>query len=157
VPLGALRLGSGFHHLNGQLFFSATRPRTGYELWSIPLDGDQPVEQPEIRIAYRGLARVNGARAAVFRVTMETSGFGVPTVVASTLEGTLREGSDFTPFVREIRFENDNDVTLVVPVRPDVGGTVSIALSSPVNARIVEGFATAVIPEGIAKRRAARH
>jgi len=157
VPLGALRLGSGFHHLNGQLFFSATRPRTGYELWAIPLDGDQPVEQPEIRIAYRGLARVNGARAAVFRVTMETSGFGVPTVVASTLEGTLREGRDFTPFVREIRFENDNDVTLVVPVRPDVGGTVSIALSSPVNARIVEGFATAVIPEGIAKRRAARH
>jgi hypothetical protein len=88
---------------------------------------------------------------------METSGSAHPTVVATTADGTMRAGQEYVPFTKTITFENDHDVTLVVPLLSEkVTGTMSVILSDAANATITQGVATAVVSP-YSRRRAAGH
>jgi ELWxxDGT repeat protein len=142
-------------YANGRVFFTGYRVKTGAELWAIPVESAPVEQEAAIGIAYVGLTRLDGRWGAMFRVTMNAEGSELPTVVASTVDGTLIAGRDYTPFTRELEFDDEHDVTLVVPIL-GVGGTVSVALSSPTNGRIVRGFATADVPRAN-RRRAATH
>jgi ELWxxDGT repeat protein len=144
-------------YAGGRLYFRGCRTATGCELWSVPLNGTaERADTATLQITYRGTAQTATGRAAVFRVHMETSGTARPTVVATTVDGTLTAANDYVPFTRTIFFDDDRDVTLVVPLRSeDRDGTMSVVLSSPVNASIEQAMATAVIAPP--RRRAARH
>jgi hypothetical protein len=75
--------------------------------------------------------------------------------VATTVDGTLTAAKDYVPFTKTIVFDDDRDVTLVVPLRSDdARGMMSVILSSPTNATIEQGIATAVIGD---RRRTVLH
>jgi hypothetical protein len=122
------------------------------------LNGDNPrAETPTVRIDYRGTAATAGGLAAVFRVHVEANGPARPSVVATTVDGTLTSEKDYVPFEKTIVFDDDRDVTLAVPIRSaQSSGTLSIILSSPTNATIENGIATALI-NAPPRRRASRH
>jgi ELWxxDGT repeat protein len=139
---------------NGRLFFGGCRPSTGCELWATALDGSSRAAFATVRVEYQGTAETATGRAAVFRVSMTTTGSAHPAVIASTVDGTLRADRDYVPLTRELVFENDAPVTLTVPLRdPEARGSLSLVLSSPRNAFIERGVATAVFDT---RRRAVR-
>lgn len=156
IPLGDLTIGPVLY-ANGRLHFGASRGTIGAEPWAISLTGDAPPADAagSVSVTYRGTAATIDGRAAIFTVTMSTNGAAHPTVVASTADGTLAAPADYVAFTKNIVFDGDHDVTLVVPLRTDHPGTLHVVLSSPVNATIVQGMATALITES-GKHRAVR-
>jgi len=156
VSLAGIGFGDAVY-VNGRLFFSGCRGKTGCELWAVALDGSSHAGTATVRVDYAGTAATTDGRAAIFRVSMDTRDAAHPTVVAATADGTLIAGRDYEPFTREIVFEKDHDVILSVPLRPETIGTLSLVLSSPVNATVVKGTATAEIKDGGGKRRVVGH
>lgn len=155
ISLGVLDIGPVVY-AGGRLYFAGCRATTGCELWAVPLEGGAVSEPATVRIHYQGTAAGVAGRVAVFRVSMTTRGSTRASVIAATVDGTLLAGRDYVPFSKEIVFDNDRDVTLTVPLlATDPQGTMSIVLSSAVNATIVSGIATIEPPAG--RRRAARH
>lgn len=141
--------------LNGKLLFGSGRPATGPGLWAVSLTGPPPVQDvASVRVDYLGIAAVPGGRGAVFRVHMDTGAAAVPTVIATTMDGTLTSDKDYVPFTRQVVFETDHEVTLVVPLRKhaETGGTLSVVLSLPTNAVIGQGIATAQVPKETRRR-----
>lgn len=139
----------------GRLFFSGCRGSVGCELWAVALDASVPEPPGEVRIDYVGVAATPTGAGAVFRVHLDPRGATHSRVVASTADGSLRAPEDYVPFSREIVFDDDRDVTLVVPLTGMRNrGSLHLVLSSPTGAVITQGVATAVID---GRRRAARH
>jgi ELWxxDGT repeat protein len=155
IDLGVLQVYAGAY-ANGRLYLAGCRTATGCELWGVPLSGESArLSDAKVQIVYRGTASTAAGRAAVFRVHMETTGTTQPAVVATTVDGTLTAAKDYVPFTKTIVFDDDRDVTLVVPLRSDdARGTMSVILSSPTNATIEQGIATAAIGD---RRRAVLH
>jgi ELWxxDGT repeat protein len=139
------------------VFFPGYRRSSGRELWAVRLDGTAPSPPASVRIAYVGLAKTASGLGAVFRVEIAAAaGVKLPSVIATTADGTLTSGRDYVPFTREIVFERDHEATLVVPLRDaNARGTLSVVLSAPVNATIMQGMATAQVG-GSARRRSVR-
>ena len=153
ISLGALEIGPVVY-AGGRLNFAGCRATTGCELWAVPLDGSAVSEPSAVRITYQGTAAGVEGRVAVFRVSVTTRGSARASVIATTVDGTLIAGRDYVPFTKEIVFDNDRDVTLTVPLlETGTQGTMSVVLSSPVNATIVDGIATTQAP---GRRRSAR-
>jgi ELWxxDGT repeat protein len=150
-------LGMGAGGVGNLVFFSGFRGPTGSELWAVSLDGSAPSTPSSVRIEYRGMTKTPTGSGAVFRVHVDANGARAPRVVATTVDGTLTAERDYVPFTREIVFEGDHDVTLVVPLRHgDARGTLNVVLSSPVNAMITQGMATARV--GVyGRQRSVRH
>jgi hypothetical protein len=156
IDLGDLEAGFPVYS-NGKLYFTACRGTTGCEPWAVSLTGEMHADTATIRVVSIGTASSANARAAIFRVAMETRGSARPTVVATTANGTLRAGQEYVPFAKTIGFEDDHDVTLVVPLlTDDAAGTMSIILSDATNATITQGVATAVVNPN-SRTRAVRH
>jgi ELWxxDGT repeat protein len=156
IELGDLEAGYPVYS-NGKLYFTACRGTTGCEPWAVSLTGETHADMATLRVVYIGTASSANGRAAIFRVSMETTGSARPTVVATTANGTLRAGQEYMPFAKTIGFENDHDVTLVVPLlADDVAGTMSVILSDATNATIAQGVATAVLSR-YPRARAVRH
>jgi ELWxxDGT repeat protein len=156
IALGDLQAGNP-SYANGKLYFTACRGTTGCEPWAVSLQGEARADVATVHVAYVGTALSAKGRAAIFRVAMETSGSAHPTVVATTADGTMRAGQEYVPFTKTITFENDHDVTLVVPLLSEkVTGTMSVILSDAANATITQGVATAVVSP-YSRRRAAGH
>jgi ELWxxDGT repeat protein len=141
----------------GNLVLSpAYRRSSGYEVWAVRLDGTSSPAPAAVRVNYVGTAKTATGLGAVFRVDFTATGVKRPSVIATTVDGTLSAERDYVPFTREIVFERDYEVTLVVPLRhANATGTMSVVLSSPVNATIAQGMATAQVSGG-ARRRTVR-
>lgn len=142
--------------IGDRVFFSGYRGATGYDLWAVKLDGSTLPKPTSVRIEYVGTATTATGTGAVFRVHADVAG-GLPSsVTATTVDGSLVAGRDYVPFTREIVFENDHAVTLLVPLRDRARGTMSVALSAPVNATVALGLATADVSPG-RRQRSVRH
>lgn len=156
VASGLRSLGGGVG-VGDRVFFNGYRGATGHELWAVRLDQANPSPQSDVRVEYVGTARTAAGAGAVFRVRVDAAGAAVPSVTATTADGTLTAGRDYVPVTREIVFEEDRDVTLFVPLRDrNAQGTLSVVLSAPVNATITRGLATADVGEP-RRQRSVRH
>lgn len=142
---------------NGNLvIFNGYRRSSGFELWAVRLDEPTPSPLSSVAIEYRGIAQTRAGTGAVFQLTVDARGAKLPSVVATTVDGTLRSERDYIPFTREIVFEDDHHVTLVVPLRhSDKRGSLHVVLSAPLHATITNGVATASVGVN-ARRRAVR-
>ncbi|HEY0159466.1 MAG TPA: hypothetical protein VGF28_19420 [Thermoanaerobaculia bacterium] len=142
---------------NGNLiYFPAERGSSGHELWAVRLDELRPWPPTSLRVAYVGTAKTTNGLGAVFHVHVKDRGTDPPRVTATTVDGTLSAEHDYVPFTRDVVFEDDHEVTLVVPLRhANARGTLSIVLAAPVNGTITEGIATAQVG-GSARRRTVR-
>jgi ELWxxDGT repeat protein len=156
IDATAVGLGHGLGSDN-KIFFTGSRGSSGNELWAVALDGATVSPPSSVRIEYQGMAKTPTGIGAVFRVHVDANGAKRPRVVATTVDGTLSAERDYVPFTREIVFEGDHDVTLVVPLRHgQAKGTLSVVLSMPVDATITQGVAVAQIA-GYGRHRAVRH
>lgn len=140
-----------------RLFFSGCRGATGCELWTAVPGDTVPPAPAEVRVDYIGSVKTVDGVGAAFRLRMETNGVARPRVVASTADGTLVAGLDYEGFSREVFFEGDQPVTLVVPLHSlEKAGTLSLVVSPLADATVVQGVATAHVPT-TPRRRAAGH
>lgn len=72
---------------------------------------------------------------------------------SSTADGTLRAPEDYVPFSRKIVFDDDRDVTLVVPLTGSRdSGSLSVVLSSPTGAVIGEEWQPRSCTAGTGRR-----
>lgn len=154
VNLGVIGFGGGVA-AGDRLFLSACRGRSGCELWAVKLDPSAIPPAGVVRVDAIGTVATTTGIGAAFRIHLEPGGATDSRVIASTADGTLKAQTDYVAFSREIVFDDDHDVTIVVPLTgARTAGSVSLVLSSPSGAVIEKGMATALVN---GRRRAASH
>lgn len=143
---------NAFFAAGNTLFFSGYLPRTGVDLWALPLDGAVKSQLPAIDVQYSGTTPIGDRTAAVFTVSIHGPSALPPRVAFATADGTGHAGRDYVATSGVIAFDGSDDTsTVVVPAMSGSTTSFHLILSAPENAVISNGLATATIPP--ARRR----